>query len=515
MQIFVRRPPCRARVRTAATGILRDTEAGLAATSARSQARPAEHPGTALTSGERHLKTTDPAKRAKLLIRMVNGKQINIYVGNVEDMKIIFLKSQDIFVKPNALFYKGLRMFGQNILTLVDHEDWKKHHMLCSPAFSNTHMKYLADVAVKSTDLLREKWDTASSRVVSLHDSMIDATLDIIAKAGFNVDLGVFSGESKWMNVDRSKYQFSFRDALGYAIDSAVLVKAIIPEPLQFLWSKTNRAVDDFGRYIDELYEQKVKLLEDNHDHSSCENETHRLDLMSLLLTANESEEGLDEEGNLVTRQKMGYEQIRSNMFIFLAAGHETTATQLQWTLLELARHSEVYKKLQHEVDTLLPNKRAPTIEDYDKLSYTLSCIKESMRIHSPVPMVPKITTKTIKIREFKIPKDTYVWINFTATHRNPDYWDDPMKYNPERFYDPELAKKIKPMTWLPFSFGPRKCIGYQFSLVESVMILARLAQFYDVSFPDGCDPNMKIEGKAYVTIHPAFEQIKVTNRAD
>lgn len=70
-------------------------------------------------------------------------------------------------------------------------------------------------------------------------------------------------------------------------------------------------------------------------------------------------------------------------------------------------------------------------------------------------------------------------------------------------------------MTWLPFSFGPRKCIGYQFSLVESVMILARLAQFYDVSFPDGCDPNMKIEGKAYVTIHPAFEQIKVTNRAD
>jgi len=447
---------------------------------------------------------------SNLLFRIVNGKQINIYLSSPEDLKEVLLKSQDSFVKSTVDYYKGLRLLGHNILTLVKYDDWKKHHMLCSPAFSSSHMKYLADVSVRSTDLLRSKWDKESASVVSLNTATVDVTLDIISKAGFNVDLGVFNKESEWAKIDKTKHEFTFREALEITIDSAILVKGLVPDPLQFLWSKTNRAVADFGKYIDELYDQKMKSLEGSDNHTASD---HQLDLMSLLLTANEKEEGVDEEGNLVTRQKMGYEQIRSNMFIFLAAGHETTATQLKWTLLELARHPDIYQKLQQELDTQLPNKRPPTFEDYDKLSYTLSCIKESMRLHSPVSMVPKVTTKTVKIRNFKIPKDTMVFTNFIATHRNPEYWPEPMKYNPERFHDPVLAKKIKPMTWLPFSFGVRKCIGFQFSLVESVMILARLAQFYNISFPDGYDPNMEIGEKEIITIHPVFDKIKVSKR--
>jgi cytochrome P450 len=200
-------------------------------------------------------------------------------------------------------------------------------------------------------------------------------------------------------------------------------------------------------------------------------------------------------------------------MFIMLAAGHETTATQLAWTLLELAQNPDLTKRLQEEVDTVLPNKRKPTHDDFEKLKFLNSCVKESLRLHPPVTAVPKKLEKPFTIAGYKLPKDTFVWANIHAIHRDPEYWPEPEKYNPDRFYDETLSKQIHPLSYLPFSGGLRKCIGFQFSYVESCMILARFAQFFSVSLPDGVTQEQAREETPFITLKAKNTQVVISRR--
>jgi len=178
-----------------------------------------------------------------------------------------------------------------------------------------------------------------------------------------------------------------------------------------------------------------------------------------------------------------------------------------------LARRPDLYSRLKKEVDELLPNKRPPNIDDFNRLSYTTACIKESLRLHPPVTMVPKRCTKSIILKNHKIPKETIFWINIKAIHKDPEYWPDPLTFNPDRFYDPNLSKHIKTLTFIPFSFGTRRCIGSQFSMVESVMMLARFAQFYDLHWRTGRDSKGEIEERTVITVHPIDSNVEISHR--
>lgn len=194
--------------------------------------------------------------------------------------------------------------------------------------------------------------------------------------------------------------------------------------------------------------------------------------------------------------------------------GHETSATSLQWILYELCKNPDVQDKLQKHVDEILQG-RDPTYEDMDRLTYVHAVMKESLRRHPPVKVVVKTNTKRVTFEGIDIPRRSLFYINIDGLHHDPKIWKDPMRFDPERFM-PENVRKVKPLHFIPFSFGQRRCSGFRFSQIEVVALLSMLVQRYHFSFPTDLtnDPkNFEIPVSHFVTQFPKGLRVMLKKR--
>jgi len=164
-------------------------------------------------------------------------------------------------------------------------------------------------------------------------------------------------------------------------------------------------------------------------------------------------------------------------------AGHETTATALTYECICLARYPDIQEKIYQEIQNTIGD-NVPTIDDLSKLSYLDCFINETMRLHPAAPFLPtRVATKDFKYNNHVIPKDTIVGIHIAAVQKNPEFWPNPEKFDPDRFL-PENRKGRHHYAFLPFSSGPRQCIGNVFSLIEQRLFLTRLIQKFRVLPP-------------------------------
>jgi cytochrome P450 len=209
----------------------------------------------------------------------------------------------------------------------------------------------------------------------------------------------------------------------------------------------------------------------------------HR-DLLSILLSAR-TEDG----------EAMSDRQVRDEVLTLFVAGHETTANALAWALMLLAQHRDVYRRLREEVDAI---GRVPTFEDLPRLQLALRVFKESLRLYPPVYLFGRVTLTDVDIGEYHLPKGTIVLVSPFALQRRPSLWPDPERFDPERFTPENEAKRHK-TAFLPFSAGPRTCIGNHFALMEGPLVLATLLHYVDV---DLCEAKGS-EPEALATLRP------------
>jgi cytochrome P450 len=191
-------------------------------------------------------------------------------------------------------------------------------------------------------------------------------------------------------------------------------------------------------------------------------------DLLSLLLDARENGEGLDDP------------EIRDQILIFLLAGHDTTAIALTFALHLLGNHPEVQRRMQWEVDDVLGD-RTPTAQDIEALAYTTMVLKEAMRLYPPAPGLGRRAAAADRIGGYDIPQGADVAVFPWVTHRHPDFWPEPERFDPERF-TPEREAERHRHAYFPFGAGPRACIGQYFSMLEATIVLAMVARRYDVA---------------------------------
>ncbi|KAM5232311.1 LOW QUALITY PROTEIN: cytochrome P450 4F3-like [Hipposideros larvatus] len=150
-------------------------------------------------------------------------------------------------------------------------------------------------------------------------------------------------------------------------------------------------------------------------------------------------------------------------------SGHDTIASGLSWVLYNLAKHPEYQERCRQEVQELLRDREPPEIEwdDLAQLPFLTMCIKESLRLHPPARVISRRCTEDITLPDGRvIPKGVTCLISIFGTHHNPLVWPDPEIYDPFRF-DPENIKKRSPLAFIPFSAGPRNCIGQTFAMTE------------------------------------------------
>jgi cytochrome P450 len=214
-----------------------------------------------------------------------------------------------------------------------------------------------------------------------------------------------------------------------------------------------------------------------------------RGDLLSMLLQARDSETG---EG-------LGRKQLRDEAMTFLAAGYETTARALAWTFYLLDRNPEEGRKLREELARVLGG-RTPAYEDLPRLVYTKMFVQESMRLYPPVWGLARRARGEDEVGGHRVSKGSRQIISAYVTHRHPAFWENPEKFEPERF-TPDRSKDRPRYAYFPFGGGPRQCIGVNFATIEATLITAMVAQCFDLSLVQG----HPVEPQADLTLKPRY----------
>jgi enediyne biosynthesis protein E7 len=188
-------------------------------------------------------------------------------------------------------------------------------------------------------------------------------------------------------------------------------------------------------------------------------------DLLSMLLDARDAESG----------EPMGDRQLRDEVLTILFGGYEATADSLAWTWHLLARHPRADARMRDEVDAVMAGD-APTVEELGRMDYTRRLIMESMRLYPPFWWNLRAARDDDQVGGTRIPAGATVLLVTYATHRHPEFWDDPDRFDPDRFLPEAVAGRHR-HAYVPFGTGQRACVGRHLAMLETPLALAMLAR--------------------------------------
>ncbi|XP_044740004.1 probable cytochrome P450 313a4 [Chrysoperla carnea] len=205
-------------------------------------------------------------------------------------------------------------------------------------------------------------------------------------------------------------------------------------------------------------------------------------------------------------------EQLRNETNLIIFGGYETTALSLSYVLLHLAAYKDIQTKLYNEIIKVLGdiNVDLINVDDLPKLKYMEMVLKESMRLTPTIPLIVREPSQDIKIGNYIIPKGVSILIPIFTIHRNPEYWENPLKFDPERF-TAENIKNRHPYAYIPFSAGPRNCIGGRYAWIFMKTTLAALLSRYEFHTDINLD-TLKFEGAISMKLVNGH-QVRITPR--
>jgi cytochrome P450 len=300
--------------------------------------------------------------------------------------------------------------------------------------------------------------------VRDIHLDMMRLALEIVAKALFNVEIA----------ADRDR----IAGALNTFMELGSRGRMLLPPILRLLPTADNLRYRRAARQLDDIV---YGLIHQRRSNGKIDD-----DLLSGLLQAQ------DKGGGAISD-----EQLRDEVMTLLLAGHETTAVSLSWTWYLLAQYPEVEKKLWSELRAVL-NGKSPCVQDLPRLPYTERVVKEAMRLYPPAWAIVRNSLKDCDIGGYRVPTGATVMMSQWVMHRDPRYYDQPEQFNPDRWLDGH-AKAAPKFIYFPFGGGPRTCIGASFAAMEAVLVLAAIAQRYQVRVA----PDFPVEPLPTITLRP------------
>jgi cytochrome P450 / NADPH-cytochrome P450 reductase len=327
------------------------------------------------------------------------------------------------------------------VTTSTKDPDWVLAHKLLMPAFSTRAMKayhYRMGESIKELVNIIETFQK-SGEELDVSRWMIALALESIGKIGFDYDFNLLK--------DPNAERHPFTVALAY-VQSMIMKRTATPTWMK--WMQTSANVR-FQRDLSTLRTTIDSVLEERKRHPHAEDA--QSDLLDFMLTA-QTKEG----------EKLDDKLIRDNIITFLSAGHNTTSSFLSWTILELCRNPKIAEIIVQEIANAgVKPGEIPTPEQVGACKYLDLVIKESLRMHPPIFAVIKYCRKDCTLKagingeEYKIKAGTLLQSGINAVHHEPKVWEEPDVFNPDRFANhPDLH----PNAWMPFSDGPRACIG-------------------------------------------------------
>jgi cytochrome P450 len=403
------------------------------------------------------------------------GKNPAVLLFRPEYIRYVLVEHPRDFSNRGVLRNDNDDGFASEGLLTIDGEKHRQQRRAVQPAFHKKQVEGYANIINQYTQELLKTWYLGDR--LDMSRAMQELTLRIVSKCLFSIDL----------SNQLSPLSDAFDGVIGSSTSMAEdLLNIRIDNPITG-YGKRMAATRQLDMLIYTLIAQR---REDDREYD---------DVLSMLMSA---ESGEEPETSLTEKQ------IHDHILTFLAAGHETTAITLVWTLYLLSQYPQVRIKLQDEFRSVLGG-REPTTDDLAKIPYLDWVLDESMRLYPPAWLQMRFVSKESEIDGVKLPVGTLLVLSQWVMHRLPEIWQDAEVFKPER-WDPANEQHIPPGAYFPFGGGPRTCIGMPLAQLEAKIILASMLQRYTPQpipgYTPGFQPAITLRPKRHleVTLMPA-----------
>lgn len=361
----------------------------------------------------------------------------------------VLVTHQREFTKQTRGYYFLRKVLGNGLVT-SEGDFWREQRRISQPAFAKQRIEALTETMVRCTRrMLDGPFAAAVERgePLDIASEMMRVTLDVVSATLLGIESGERAEGVSWaMPV--------VLEHVVYGITHPLTLPEAFP-------TARNRRYRKALNQLDRVVEGIIAERRERPPQASSQG-----DLLDMLMDAQDEETG----------RRMTDRQLRDEVMTMYLAGHETTAVSLSWTLWLLTQHPEWAERIQREVDEVLGE--APTLAAIARLDVTRRVLEEGMRLYPPVWLLARMSTRDHTLAGHYVPKGRLVFVSPWLTHRDPKYWADPERFDPDRFL-PERRERLPRYAYFPFSAGQRKCIGDRFALLEAQIILAMLTSRY------------------------------------
>ncbi|XP_026678322.1 probable cytochrome P450 313a1 [Diaphorina citri] len=368
--------------------------------------------------------------------------------------------------KPDFYSFLGGLYIKGGLASDIDVDHWRWARKLMEPFFSLKNIKSWIQISHEEslhTAEYLQKYASSGESFLPLKTLRLFG-MHVVGRAFFGSNLQSFSPKEKETALDNVEKMFEhFLHRVLVPITKNLLIYSLIG-----LRRKENILMKQLVRDIDKILEEKISRIKAGIDVSED-------DYLTKLM-----------------REPELYMEVRQQAGTIMVGGIDTTSTEIFSILVMLALHPDVQNKLRKEIIDVLGDDvtQTPTYDNLMKLDYMERVLKEGMRMFPPVPVLAKkVATETkisTDIGEYTIPAGTTVLVLIHTIQNNPDYFDLPHVYDPDRWLPDKVAQR-DPHCFLPFSSGPRRCMGGRFTMQEMRIFLATMLRQFEILPSDQC----------------------------
>ncbi|KAM3222312.1 hypothetical protein P3L10_021582 [Capsicum annuum] len=416
------------------------------------------------------------------------GKNSFIWLGpfpimlitDPEHVKEIFTKNY-VYLKqthPNpmtTLLAKGL--------VLVEEDKWAKHRKIINPAFHVEKLKHMLPAFYVSCSEMISKWEEVvpmeTSFELDVWPDLQIMTSEVISRTAFG------------SSYEEGRIVFELQKEQAEHVMEAA--RSIYIPGSRFLPTKRNRRMLE----IEEQVQTTIRRIIDKRLRAMEGGETSKDDLLGILLESNLKEIELHGRKDF----GMTISEVVDECKLFYFAGQETTSVLLVWTMILLCLHPEWQVRAREEVLHIFGNDK-PDLEGLNRLKIVTMILYETLRLFPPLPVIGRRTSDEVKLGDLNLPAGVILIIPAILVHYDKEVWgEDAKEFKPERFSEGVSKATKGQVSFIPFSWGPRVCIGQNFAMMEAKMALAMILQKFSFEL----SPSYTHAPFAVVTIHPQY----------
>jgi cytochrome P450 len=385
-----------------------------------------------------------------------------VFLNHPDYIREVLVVQNDNFVKERTV-RRSKMLLGEGMIT-SEGAQHRAQRQVAQPAFHRQRIPEYADTMVQEAARVRDQWRPGEERNIAI--DMMHLTLNVVAETLFATDLRDEVHELADA-INRIMGLYNFLVMLPAA---EWLVHVRPPGLAAFVRAR---------KRIDAVAHRMIEAHRQHHSDGSS--------LLDLMLAASPD------------RSPASEKSLRDQVITIFLAGYETVANALAWIWYLLSQNPECERRFHEEIDRELQG-RLPAYEDVPRLRYVEMVMAESMRLYPPAWAMGRYALNDFQLGEFFLPAKTTVLMSPFITHRDPRFFPDPLRFDPQRFAPEAKARRAK-FTYFPFGAGFRQCIGESFAWMEGVLLLATLGQKWKLRLVS----DHPVEPEPLITLRPKY----------